>query len=160
MNVLPWYIAGPLLGITIPLLLVLYGKQLGVSSSFRVLGSFILPKVDYFNYDRKQDLWQLYFIVGLVFAAFASNYFGLNKEPNVILPEFVESSAQIYSAENWVNFLFGGFLIGFGARYAGGCTAGHCLMGNSLFATSSLLSTVSFFIGGLLITHLVIPYIF
>jgi uncharacterized membrane protein YedE/YeeE len=157
MEVLPWYIAGPLLGITIPILLVLNEKQLGVSSSLRAAGSFIYPRLDYFKYDSSKDLWQVYFVVGVIAASITLNQLQLIQDP--VLIGSVPDAASIYSVDNWIQFLSGGVLIGFGARYAGGCTAGHCLMGNASLAPSSLVSTIAFFVGGLIVSHFVLPNI-
>lgn len=151
MEKLEWYIAGPLLGISIPIILLVLEKQLGVSSSLRVLGSYLVPRVEYFAYDRKSDLWQLYFVVGLVFASLLTRFFNFDIEIN---------HNPMYDIGNGALFISGGVLIGFGARYAGGCTAGHCLMGNSIFSKASLLTTLSFFVGGLLTSHIIIPLIF
>lgn len=151
-TILPWYIAGPLLGLMIPVILVLNEKQLGVSSSLRVTGSFLAPQLNYFKYDRRSDLWQVWFATGIIIVSVVLHQFGyLNLQ---------QTDEQIYQFSNWPAFLIGGIAVGFGARYAGGCTAGHCIMGNSLLATSSIVSTVSFFAGGLIITHLIIPLIF
>jgi uncharacterized membrane protein YedE/YeeE len=151
---LPWYIGGPLLGLMIPLLLILKEKQLGVSSSLRVVGSVITPRLNYFKYDRTKDYWQLWFVLGIIGVSLVVQQLNLYSIGD---GKEVET---VYSLSNWLVFLVGGVAVGFGARYAGGCTAGHCLMGNSLLATSSIISTVSFFVGGLIVTHLLIPLIF
>lgn len=159
MEPLAWYIAGPLIGITVPVLLVLSEKQLGVSSSFRALGAFILPKVEYFNYDRRKDVWQFYFVLGILTASlilFNFTEIGLPPEKNASGQDFF----QAYDVAYLPAFLIGAIFIGFGARYANGCTAGHCIMGNSQFAKSSILTTVFFFVGGLVATHFIVPFIF
>ena len=51
-----------------------------------------------------------------------------------------------------LKLLVGGFLIGFGTRYAGGCTSGHSITGISNFNLPSLLATICFFAGGLAVT--------
>lgn len=147
--VLPWYFAGPLLGLMIPALIYFNQKQLGVSSSLRVVGSYIFPTLNYFSYDRKQDLWQVWFALGIVLSSLLINHF-----------EGVEVSQSIYNLSNWLWFLIGGVFIGFGARYAGGCTAGHCLMGNATFAISSMITTIGFFTGGMIVSHFIVPLIF
>lgn len=146
---LAWYIAGPLLGLIIPLALVLKEKQFGISSSLRVMGSYILPNNEYFKYDRKNDYWQISFVIGLILAGLCASQL-----------EIVPSNGDwqdVYSVSNWLLFLIGGLLIGFGARYAGGCTAGHCIMGLSQLSLSSLITTICFFIGGLIASYLLIP---
>ena len=156
--VLPWYVAGPLIGLIIPLLLVLNEKQFGVSSSLRVVVSFFTPKVNYFRYNRKKDYWQLYFGIGVILVSILIVLLDVSPSPQIDSElSFAGIATSVYSLQSWPFFLIGGALIGFGARYAGGCTAGHCVMGNSLLSTSSLVSTVSFFVGGLIVSHFVIP---
>lgn len=151
--VLPWYIAGPLIGLMVPVLLLLTNKQLGVSSSFRALLSFAVPNVPYFKYDRRSDFWQLWFALGLILSAIAHFNF----------LEFVPKASvgyDPYQLTNSIQFALGGVLVGFGARYANGCTAGHCIMGNAQFAVSSMITTIGFFVGGLIATHFFVPLIF
>lgn len=160
MTTLPWYIAGPLLGLMIPVILILRGKQLGVSSVFRYAGSKILPKNSYFKYQKEKDSWQLHFAIGLFIAAVVLLYFENTAAVEIDSSKLYGQQAQeIYLVSNWAVFLIGGIMVGFGARYAGGCTAGHCLMGNSLLAPSSLISTIAFFLGGLFVSHVIIPNI-
>ncbi len=160
MTQLPWYIGGPLIGFTVPLLLVLREKQLGVSSSYRVIGSYLLPRLSYFRYDRIKDLWQLHFVLGIIVAATLLFALDAIEPPKVNTSvEYGRQALDIYSFAHWPLFLIGGIFLGFGARYADGCTAGHCIMGNALFARSSLVTTLSFFAGGLLGTYFIIPLI-
>lgn len=159
MEPLAWYIAGPLIGLTVPLLLLIKGKQLGVSSSFRVLGNFVLPKLEYFKYNRASDIWQVWFGFGVLLAAWLMFQF-----TDLGVPEITSSHAyaQIdpYSSEFLPVFFFGAIFVGFGARYANGCTAGHCIMGNAQFAPSSFIASIGFFVGGIIASHFVVPYIF
>jgi len=158
MEPLAWYIAGPLIGITVPTLLLLREKQLGVSSSFRVYGSFLLPGVKYFGYDRGKDLWQVWFTTGILLSSaviFETTNLGV---PNIDPAGY--GAADPYQLSFIPVFFTGSLLIGFGARYANGCTAGHCIMGNAQFALSSLITTICFFIGGLLATYFIVPQLF
>lgn len=153
---LAWYIAGPLLGLMVPLLLFLREKQLGISSSYRYILGKLKVKNEYFNYPLKSDAWQVQFAFGLVLIgsvyAFAGNY--------TAIQPIGEIAPHFYSLSNWPLFLSGGVLVGFGARYANGCTAGHCVMGLSQLSPASLLATLGFFSGGLIVTYLIIPFIF
>ncbi len=161
--ILPWYIAGPLLGLMVPLLLILREKQLGLSSSYRYLGSVLFSKNDYFMAHRLADGWQVQFGAGIVLSAVVLFSFNIVEQPVLNVDDstaYLQPFSTIYSLSNWWIFLLGGTLIGFGARYADGCTAGHCIMGISLLSPASLLTTVLFFVGGLLVSHLVIPYLF
>lgn len=160
MTTLSWYIAGPLLGLMIPLILIIRGKQLGISSAFRYGGSKILPKIQYFNYQKEKDVWQVHFVIGIFLAAVVFLLLGTSTEVDIDSSKlYGEQAIEIYSLSNWSIFLIGGIFIGFGARYADGCTAGHCLMGNSLLAPSSLISTIAFFVGGIFVSHIIIPHI-
>lgn len=159
---LAWYIAGPLIGLIVPLLLILKEKQFGISSSYRFLGSKLFKKVNYFNYKSESDVWQFQFAIGLILAG-------------LIIPQLIDVEAitsleantsyglifeKIYSSSNILYFFLGGIFVGFGSRYANGCTAGHCIMGVSQFSVSSIVSTVCFFIGGLFVSYIVIPFLF
>lgn len=149
---LPWYIAGPLIGLFVPIFIIVSGKQLGISSSFRVFVAAIAgKKIDYFNFNYRNDLWQIYFVIGLILAAIV--HFQIIGLATVISPE-------PYLEANPVLFLLGGILIGFGSRYANGCTAGHCIMGNAQFSLASLVATFGFFLGGLTVSQFIIPLIF
>jgi uncharacterized membrane protein YedE/YeeE len=53
----------------------------------------------------------------------------------------------------------GGFLVGFGTRYAGGCTSGHAIMGLSNLQWPSLVATISFMVGGFIMANLILPFI-
>ena len=159
---LPWYLAGPLLGLMVPLLLILREKQLGLSSSYRYLGSVFFSKSDYFMSHRIGDAWQVQFGFGILLSAVILFSFNLVDQPAVKIDAstaYLENFTSIYSLSYWWIFLLGGTLIGFGARYADGCTAGHCIMGNSLLSPASYLTTVFFFVGGLLVSHFVLPFI-
>jgi uncharacterized membrane protein YedE/YeeE len=156
---LPWYIAGPLIGLIVPLLLLLREKQFGISSSYRYIWSLITKKPAYFNYDNKVDAWQAQFGIGLIAVGF---YYYFTKEANFLMNDELSNQLNVdfYQISKWVVFLIGGILVGFGARYANGCTAGHCIMGMSQLSLTSLIATVGFFIGGLIIAHFINPILY
>ncbi|MFW6063803.1 MAG: YeeE/YedE family protein [Chloroflexota bacterium] len=152
----PWYISGPLLGLTVPLLLLLTGQNFGVSSSLRHIGAACAPGSDlpYLSkdYNWRDNIWNIVFVGGVIIGAFIGNYL-LSAEAFYFLPES-------YSSITGVLLLFGGgILIGFGTRYAGGCTSGHTIMGISALNWVSLVATVFFFVGGLISTWLIMPLI-
>ncbi len=159
---LAWYIAGPLIGLIVPALLILREKQFGISSSYRYILSFIPTKINYFNYHREQDQWQLHFAIGLVLSAFAATQLFGFSDAFISLPikKYEIVAQSIYDVKNALQFFIGGILVGFGARYANGCTAGHCIMGVSQFALSSILATIAFFVGGLIGSLLIVPAIY
>lgn len=151
----PWYVAGPLIGLTVPLLLVLSGHSFGISSSLQHLGCLLFPnaKWEYIkNHDWRAHRWNLIFVIGVIVGAFIGSYV-LSADPVTLLPENISGASGI------VTLLFGGVLIGFGTRYADGCTSGHTIMGLSLLSWPSLVATIFFFIGGLLSTHLLVNWV-
>lgn len=141
----PWYVSGPLIGLTIPLMLLIGGKNLGISSSFRHLCAALLPKsgLAYLKgYDWRKESWNLFFAAGLVLGGFLATHF-LTAQPQPLLPP------EIHTLPGALRLLAGGFLIGFGTRYAAGCTSGHSIMGLSNLQKASLAATLAFFAGGL-----------
>ena len=145
----PWPISrlpGPLIGLTVPLLLLLTGKPLGISSNLRHLVCVVLPKtkIEYFAADRwRSEFWNVLFAAGLVAGGFVAAHF-LSNAPAALFP------ASYHSARGALILLGGGFLVGFGTRYGNGCTSGHAIMGLSNWSVTSLYATLSFFGGGLL----------
>jgi uncharacterized membrane protein YedE/YeeE len=147
----PWplYVSGPLIGLMAPVLLLLTGRSFGVSTSFQHLGAMCAPhsKLSYLrNYDWRSNHWRLVFVIGIMLGGFIGSNL-LSATPPRFLPE------DYYSWTGLITLAIGGILVGFGARYAGGCTSGHTIMGLSNLQWSSLLASISFFIGGLLLTH-------
>lgn len=150
----PWYISGPLIGLTVPLLLLLTGKNLGISSSLRHIGAACMPnsKLPYLskNYNWRNHIRSLVFVGGVVIGGFIGTFL-LSTEPVALLPEFYGSAVGV------LVLFAGGILIGFGTRYAGGCTSGHTIMGLSSLNISSLVATIFFFVGGLISTWFIMP---
>jgi hypothetical protein len=177
----PWYIAGPLIGLVVPALLILGGKQFGVSSNLRHLCAAMLPtRVQFFQYDwRKEGLWNLVFIAGAFVGGFVgmnllaspSEYIaisaetsealralGVNDQRGFVPAEFI-SWEGLLTVPGVVMLLVGGFLVGFGSRYAGGCTSGHAISGLSNLQFPSLVAVIGFFVGGLIATFVILPLI-
>ena len=149
----PWYIAGPLLGLSVPLLLLLAGKTLGISSSFRHMCTIAAPKskLDYLRTNNwRKESWSLVFVGGILLGGLVATRF-LSTGPVALLPE------HYYSAGGIALLFIGGILVGFGTRYADGCTSGHTIMGLSNLKWPSLVASVSFFAGGLLMAWLINP---
>jgi uncharacterized protein len=176
----PWYVSGPLLGFMVPLLLWLGNKQFGISSTLRHICAACIPgKTKFFNYNWKNESWSLFLaggtLAGGTVAAFYLN--GLNT-PEIssataemmtewgvpvvegIAPELFTDFSAIKSVSGWLMLIIGGFLIGFGTRWANGCTSGHAIMGLSMLNPGSLVAVIGFFIGGLAISHFLLPHIF
>ena len=144
-----WAIAGLLIGLTVPTLLLIGNKKFGVSSSLRHICAICIPaKIPFFKYEWRKEIWNLMFVFGVFIGAIIATQFLSN--PNaIVVAESTKASlaqygitdytkimpAQIFNIENLFTlkgfffFIVGGFLVGFGTRYAGGCTSGHAIMG-------------------------------
>ncbi|NCF65341.1 MAG: YeeE/YedE family protein [Anaerolineaceae bacterium] len=148
----PWYVTGPLIGLMVPALLLFAGKNFGISSSFRDIGAMCSPrtKISYLQYDWRTKMWRLALVVGVIIGGFLGNHL-LSAEPVPFLPE------AYYSWRGVLLLGIGGIFVGFGTRYADGCTSGHSIMGLSSLQWPSLIATISFFIGGLLMTWIIFP---
>lgn len=175
----PWYVAGPLIGLTVPTLLLLGNKSFGVSSSLRHICAACVPSnISFFNYDWKKEGWNLMFVFGILIGGFLSTQFLANPNEIVIaqatqddlaalgitnfaglMPVEIFSIDSIFSMKGLIFLVFGGFLVGFGTRYAGGCTSGHAIMGLSNLQIPSLIATICFMIGGFAGTHLLLPWL-
>lgn len=174
-----WYVAGPLIGLMVPLLLVLGNKTFGISSSLRHICAACLPaKIPFFHYDWKKEAWNLFFAAGIIIGAFIVAAFLNNPNPinlnsklvaelnqygvtnqTSLLPEQLFSWQQLFTIKGLFFMVFGGFLVGFGTRYAGGCTSGHAIMGLSNLQWPSLIATISFMAGGFIMANLILPVI-
>ncbi len=174
-----WAVAGTLIGLTVPALLLLGNKSLGISSSLRHMCAACIPaNISFFVYDWKKESWNLFFVAGILLGGFIGTYGLANPEPLVVametktalqklgitdfthlMPSDIFSLEAIFSWKGLVFMVLGGFLVGFGTRYAGGCTSGHTIMGLSTLQWPSLVATVSFMAGGFAMTHLLLPYI-
>lgn len=173
----PWYITGPLIGLMIPLLLILGNKVFGISSSLRHICAMCIPtKIPFFKYDWKAESWNLIFALGMIFGGMIAGIIFKNPNPIQLSESAVASISQL-GITNFIGlapselfnfsslltlkgFLFmivGGFLVGFGTRYANGCTSGHSIMGISNLQWPSLIATICFFVGGLIMTWFIIP---
>jgi uncharacterized membrane protein YedE/YeeE len=176
----PWYVSGVLFGLIVPALLIAGGKQFGISSGLRDICSFIpQTKFKYFNYDLAPNKWNLYFTAGILIGGFVAVQF-LNGNGNVDISESTIADLKEFGITdftglmptelfNWDNLftlqgiilmVVGGFSIGFGVRYANGCTSGHAIMGLSQLSPASLIAVIGFFTGGLIMTYLIYPLIF
>ena len=146
----PWYVSGPLIGLTLPALLLLSGKTFGISSSFRHLGSICSPhtKIEYLREnDWRGESWNLLFVAGILIGA-AVGMMVLSDARFPLLPE------HYHNWDGAIRLFVGGLLVGFGTRYADGCTSGHSITGISNLKWPSLVATLSFFAGGLAVVHL------
>lgn len=175
----PWYIAGAIAGLTVPALLVLGNKNFGISANLRHACAACFPaNIKFFKYNWKKEAWNLFFVGGILLGAFLATQFLSNPHPIQVNPKLVEElkgygitdysnmiPAEIFSFQNLfsikglVMLIGGGFLVGFGSRYAGGCTSGHSIMGLSNLQMPSLVATISFMVGGFIMANYLLPYI-
>lgn len=175
----PWYVAGPLIGLTVPVLLIIGNKSFGISSSLRHICASCMPaNIPFFKYDWKKEVWNLFFVFGIFLGgAIAINLLS-NTNPvevnpklaqelagygitnfNNLVPEDILNWQSLFTLRGFLLMVVGGFLVGFGTRYAGGCTSGHAIMGLSNLQLPSLIATISFMIGGFIMANLILPYI-
>ena len=175
----PWYVAGPMIGLTVPILLILGNRSFGISSSLRHVCAACVPaKIPFFQYNWKEEVWNLLFVTGVFLGGAIAALF-LSNPDTIVIAESTQSDltalgltnfssllpAEIFSWENLFSlkglffFVIGGFLVGFGTRYAGGCTSGHAIMGISNLQWPSVVATTFFMVGGFTMTHLILPYI-
>ena len=176
-----WAISGFLIGMVM-LLLNYFGKVFGMSSNLRSLCSMtgIGKSISFFDWDWKSQRWNFAVVIGAMIGGYVAVHY-LNDASNVTLnPNTIEQltvmgidapngkilpdalfGSQVFSSVKMILILIiGGILIGFGSRYAGGCTSGHAISGMSNLQLPSLKAVIGFFIGGLIMAHFILPLIF
>ncbi|RXR31719.1 YeeE/YedE family protein [Flavobacterium piscinae] len=173
-----WSISGFLIGLVM-LLLIYFGKTFGMSSNLRSLCAMtgIGKKIPFFDWDWKSQRWNMVVVVGAMLGGFVAVHFlhdisnvslhpktieqlslmGIDEPNGKLLPNslFENSSPKMI-----IILIIGGILIGFGSRYAGGCTSGHAISGLSNLQIPSLKAVIGFFIGGLIMAHFLLPLLF
>lgn len=175
----PWYIAGPLIGLTVPALLIIGNKTLGISSAMRDICAACVPaRVEFLHYNWKENSWNLFFVAGILIGGFIAGQVFANPYPVAIsahtvqdlqnmqvpvshglMPESLFNWHALLTIKGLILTVVGGFLVGFGTRYAGGCTSGHGIMGLSALQWPSLVAVVSFFAGGIICSYFILPYV-
>jgi len=143
----PWYIAGPLIGLFVPLMYIVGAKAFGISSSFDHLCHIVMPgdKKKRITFDAEKNSWKLYFVIGIAGGAVITQFL-FSPAPMQFLPP------GYYQTGGYLILFIGGLFVGFGTRYGNGCTSGHAITGLSLLNPTSLYATLSFFITGALFT--------
>lgn len=175
----PWYVVGPLIGLVVPLLLLLGNKSFGISSSLRhICASCVPANIPFFKYDWKKEAWNLFFVLGIFLGGFIAAHFLSNGAPievnenlktelanynitdySSLIPADFMNWETLFSLKGFLMFVVGGFLVGFGTRYAGGCTSGHSIMGLANLQWPSLVATICFMVGGFIMANLILPII-
>jgi uncharacterized protein len=176
----PWWLTGIAIGLMVPALLLIGNRAFGVSSSLRHLCAALCPRdVAFFTYDWKREgLWNVTFAVGILLGGFLGGVFVSSGAPIEIAaatkaelaalgvrdftglaPADLFSWSALVSFQGLVLIVLGGFLIGFGTAYAGGCTSGHGVLGLANFQLPSLIACIAFFVGGIFATRVLLPLI-
>jgi len=173
----PWYVAGPLIGMMVPLLLLLGNKTFGISSSLRHICAACFPgNISFFKYNWRKEAWNLFFAVGILLGGAVTAMWLQNGEPVSVNPGLVNELQgygitnyeglvpadlfnwnNLFTVKGFVLIIVGGFLVGFGTRYAGGCTSGHSIMGLSNLQWPSLVATCCFMVGGIIMANIFLP---
>lgn len=153
----PWYVVGPLVGLVVPTLLVLGNRAFGVSSSLRHACAAAAPcGFDYFRYDWRRDGgWNLAFALGIL----AGGFLGAQLGGPVLVPAEIFQWSALGTARGLLILVGGGFAVGFGTAWAGGCTSGHAITGLADRQLPSLLAVLGFFAGGLFGSWVVLPWL-
>lgn len=175
----PWYVAGTLIGLIVPALLLLGNKHFGISANLRHACAACFPgKINFFQYDWKKEIWNFFFVGGILAGAIIAVTLLHGPQPIQVHPALAKELAgygitdyssmvpvqllswnSLFSVRGWVMMVPGGFLVGFGSRYAGGCTSGHAITGISNLQFPSLIATCCFMAGGFLMANFILPYI-
>lgn len=181
LNPWPWYVSGPLIALVMALLLY-FGKTFGMSSNLKTLctiggaGKFS----SFFKFDWKEQLWNLIVVAGAIIGGFIATQYlsndsvtdlnpktvtelknmGFGNSGATLVPNEIFGAEAINSTKGLILLILGGLLVGFGTRYAGGCTSGHAIAGLSSLQKPSLIAVIGFFIGGLLMANFILPLIF
>jgi uncharacterized protein len=174
-----WSISGLLIGLTVPILLILGNKVFGISSSLRHICAACVPaNINFFKYDWKKEAWNLFFVAGIILGGFIGNSLLSNPNDIVINPQTQQELAalgihdftgllptdlfhfeNLFTLKGFIFIILGGFLVGFGTRWAGGCTSGHAISGLSNLQIPSLIATICFMVGGFVMTWLILPFL-
>ncbi len=175
-----WWFSGVMISLVM-FLMIYFGKSFGFSSNLRTICTIAGAgkSVKFFDFDWKTQTWNLVFLIGAILGGWIAKNFlsdgsaidlsqstiealaqlGFSK-PDGVQPEELFSWEAVASLKGFLVLALGGFMVGFGSRYAGGCTSGHAISGLSDLQFPSLIAVIGFFAGGLLMTYFIYPYIF
>ena len=175
----PWYVAGFIIGLIVPALLLLGNKSFGISANLRHICAACFPgKIHFFQYNWKKEVWNLFFAAGIIIGGFIAAHYlsdpnAISIDPKLLselrgyqikdtsnlLPSELFSWYSLLTVRGFLLLVIGGFLVGFGTRYAGGCTSVHAIMGLSDLQWPSLVATIMFMAGGFLMANFILPFI-
>jgi uncharacterized protein len=181
LNPWPWYVSGPLIAIVMALLLY-FGKTFGMSSNLTTMCNILgAGKIsNFFKFNWRDQVWNLIVVAGAIIGGFIATHYLSNNTPidlnlktvdelktlgfknpgSSLLPNELYDLKALSNPKTLLILIVGGLLVGFGTRYAGGCTSGHAITGLSSLQKPSLIAVIGFFIGGLIMTNLILPIIF
>lgn len=177
----PWYVAGPAIGL-IYFALYFVGKRFGISGTYRTTCSMLGAGkfASYFKIKWKDDIWNLIFVLGMMIGGYLAGVVFPNEVPGVdlaastitslegmgfssfsetMIPAEIFTWETLFSIKGFIFIVIGGLFVGFGTRYADGCTSGHGITGMANLEFSSLIAVIGFFIGGTFTTFFLIPII-
>jgi uncharacterized membrane protein YedE/YeeE len=175
-----WWFSGTMIA-AIMFFLLYFGQSFGFSSNLRTIcaAAGLGKKAKFFDFKWKTQVWNLVFLVGAIVGGFIAKQFlstdtpvqisaatvaDLAKlgiaAPTSLQPQELFGLQAIFTLKGFLVLAFGGLMVGFGSRYAGGCTSGHAISGLSDLQLPSLIAVIGFFIGGLVMTFLIFPLIF
>jgi uncharacterized membrane protein YedE/YeeE len=174
-----WWFSGAMIA-AIMFFLLYFGQSFGFSANLRTICSAagLGKKTKFFDFDWKTQIWNLVFLLGAIIGGFIAKQFlssdlpveisqatinDLSKlgiaAPVSLQPAELFGLDAILSIKGFLVLAVGGLMVGFGSRYAGGCTSGHAISGLSDLQLPSLIAVVGFFIGGLIMTFFILPLI-
>ena len=176
----PWYVAGPMISLVM-FSLFFFGKSFGISANLRTMCSILGAgkSCEFFDFNWKAQIWNLVFAAGLIIGGVISHLYlspatevnisqatilelqsmGVENPGATLVPTSIFSWESLGTVKGFIMLVIGGFFVGFGTRYGGGCTSGHAISGLSNLQLPSLIAVIGFFIGGLFVTYLILPYL-
>ena len=175
-----WWFSGAMIA-SIMFFLLYFGQSFGFSSNLRTIcaAAGLGKKTKFFDFNWKAQTWNIVFLIGSIIGGYIASQFLSSGQPveisaatindlskmGIATPESLQpnelfSLEAVFSLKGFLILAFGGLMVGFGSRYAGGCTSGHAISGLSNLQWPSLIAVIGFFIGGLAMTYLIMPLIF
>lgn len=179
-NPWPWYASGAAIGLTMLTLLFL-GRRFGLSTNLKTLCALggAGRWSSYFADGWRPHAWNLMFALGALLGGALMTLLGARERLIAIstgttarlaelgisrnaglMPDTLFGAQAFANPRAWALWITGGFLVGFGARWANGCTSGHGISGLSSLQKGSLFALLGFFGGGLFATHVLYPWMF
>jgi len=173
----PWYVSGPIIGLMVPMFILVGSRSFGISQNLEHICAMTQPRlirVKFFQYDWRISVWSLVFVTGVILGGFVAGSIFTNPEPIQLSEEALQmfsswglsqpiglNPPEIFnlSAANIFMLVVGGVLIGFGTRYASGCTSGHAITGLATFQVQSLYAVIGIFSGGIVSSYFIVPYL-